>query len=769
MRTRLCLVATLAVVALACGDSPPAAPEPAATPTAAAILRVVPTAAPAQTVVTPAATAAPAQAVAAPTATPPVQRDVAPVGDVQSASDSTLDSLSPEAQEARDQLGGGSALVGRLGFGLLSLEEAILESDTIARVSLLSSTTSVATVEHSPEHVALLEFRLEVHEYLKGSGPNEIGALVGANYYTAADAEWARTLVAAAHDTRWDDRQAIVFLNYPEPGLEVPELGAGQYWLADVGGALSGYLDMYTVASPWNKLWLPEARQTAGRSLSEPGRPEPVLFMLDVPSGTPQGARSSAAASGPTISLSDLKSRIATLETEASTGGTPEYRDCVEYYYNYRRKVASNIAINGRAPWRFNRSIEAGLPAGTVVYERTLPSFSWTGKPGPKWFEGPDKDLMEFNLITVATSTEGWAKYRTQQVTTRPLPAGSYTYHANGLSSRSEGCGKDWSFSANRSVTTLTVTLTSDRTLHEAFFDPVAIATAVGADNSNGVLEPTDFALDTTTTTISSLKWEDGAVTMTLSPTASLADYAVDVIDVNGTTTLSLTSDNASTTPLTWTVTDKPWSDGDLLMLRIHKPISTDATLSNLALSGIDLTFSTATTTYTASVPATTTQTTVTPTTNHASASYVVKLGGVADDDGTIPLAAGENLITIDVTAEDAVTTRTYSITIARATPSAPVTVTLIPRVNGLTFFDIDIQWNYSGSCENYLVAITTATNYQISFLGFHPPETSSHYVEGGWLYDDVPDFWVVVECRTSGQTQEVGRASLRAAHPDNN
>ena len=64
---------------------------------------------------------------------------------------------------------------------------------------------------------------------------------------------------------------------------------------------------------------------------------------------------------------------------------------------------------------------------------------------------------------------------------------------------------------------------------------------------------------------------------------------------------------------------DKPWSDGDLLMLRIHKPISTDATLSGLALSGIDLTFNPATTTYTASVPATTTQTTVTPTTNHDS------------------------------------------------------------------------------------------------------------------------------------------------------
>ena len=145
-----------------------------------------------------------------------------------------------------------------------------------------------------------------------------------------------------------------------------------------------------------------------------------------------------------------------------------------------------------------------------------------------------------------------------------------------------------------------------------------------------------------------------------------------------------------------------------------------------------------------------------------------MKLGGVVDDDGTIPLAVGANVVSVEVTAEDAVTAQTYTVTVTRATPSEPVSLTLIPRVDFLTFFDIDIQWNYSGSCENYFVAITTATNYQISFLGFHPPETSSHYVQGGWLYDNVPDFWVVVECRASGDSQEVGRASLRAAHPDN-
>ena len=53
----------------------------------------------------------------------------------------------------------------------------------------------------------------------------------------------------------------------------------------------------------------------------------------------------------------------------------------------------------------------------------------------------------------------------------------------------------------------------------------------------------------------------------------------------------------------------------------------------------------------------------MTPTTSHDSATYHVKLGGVVDDDGTIPLAAGANVITIDVTAEDGSTTRTYTVT----------------------------------------------------------------------------------------------------------
>ena len=100
----------------------------------------------------------------------------------------------------------------------------------------------------------------------------------------------------------------------------------------------------------------------------------------------------------------------------------------------------------------------------------------------------------------------------------------------------------------------------------------------------------------------------------------------------------------------------------------------TDATLSALTLSGIDIgTFDSATTSYSAQVANAVAQTTVTPTLNHSGASYVIKLGGVIDTDGVIPLAVGSNTITIEVTAQDSVTTRIYTVSVTRGdTPRSP-------------------------------------------------------------------------------------------------
>ena len=124
------------------------------------------------------------------------------------------------------------------------------------------------------------------------------------------------------------------------------------------------------------------------------------------------------------------------------------------------------------------------------------------------------------------------------------------------------------------------------------------------------------------------------------------------------------------------------------------EPPSTDATLSALTLSGIDFgTFASGTTSYTASVANSVTETTVTPTVNDSGATYVIKLGGVTDADGVVSLAEGSNVITIEVTAEDDTTTRTYTVTVTRAEPPSTDAT-----LSGLTLSGIDFGTFASGT-----------------------------------------------------------------------
>ena len=107
-------------------------------------------------------------------------------------------------------------------------------------------------------------------------------------------------------------------------------------------------------------------------------------------------------------------------------------------------------------------------------------------------------------------------------------------------------------------------------------------------------------------------------------------------------------------------------------------PASTDATLSNLALSNVDFgAFASSTTWYTASVANDVAETIVTPTVNNDGATYAIKLGGVTDADGTVPLAVGSNVIAVVVTAEDGNTAKTYTVTVTRAAPPLSADATL--------------------------------------------------------------------------------------------
>ena len=666
-------------------------------------------------------------------------------------------------------------------LGVRSTEELILAAPVIVRAELLRITTSVipSTLEPGSSYYnPVLEFHFRVHEYLKGSGPNEIVALVDdlGFHDTEAQARSQLARMKAAHDTRWDNRQAILFLS--DVSDRFPSLSSSRPRL----GYISHQNELvYEISNRWAKVWLPAASNVSSRSTATAD----PLFLLDAPRPprASDGTRSTATvdtSTSPTISLSGLKQKISSVLAEANASSSPAWKRCIQGAYQIEREQRYKVETTGSSAFtQFLDKIRSGLPAGVVVWTASgLASIDEPREIGRHWFTRPHGDLFSFTA-TDFQPRQGDAPYilyTRNVVTARPLIPGDLQFGYNSVPLSIDRCGKFPNKPVELMEMFLTVTDNVPRgVLHESYFDPVTIGSSVGANGSNGVLKPNTLTIDDSTATIESLKWEDGAVTMTLNPTASLANYAIDFIDVNGTTTLSLSSDNASTTPLTWTVPDKPWSDGDLLMLRIHKPISNDATLSGLALSGVDITFSTATTTYTASVPATTTQTTVTPTTSHDSATYVVKLGGVVDDDGTIPLAAGDNVITIDVTAEDAVTTQTYTVTVTRATPSEPITVTLTPRVEGSeTYVNITIEWNDPQPCDGqYMVALYSTSDYLVTFMGFHPAPATTSLSRETYLWWDLrffPDRWAGVSCDPSDYSgrRELGRVSLRAAHPDN-
>ena len=226
-------------------------------------------------------------------------------------------------------------------------------------------------------------------------------------------------------------------------------------------------------------------------------------------------------------------------------------------------------------------------------------------------------------------------------------------------------------------------------------------------------LSSVDFGIFDSTTTSYTAQVANGVSQTPVTPTVnhSGASYVIKLGGVedpdgeislavgNNVITVEVTAEDDSTTR-TYTIT-----------VTRAEPASTDATLSALALSGVDFgTFDSTTTSYTAKVANGVSQTPVTATVNHSGASYVIKLGGVEDPDGEISLAVGSNVITVEVTAEDDSTTRTYTITVTRAEPASTDATLSALALSGVDFGTFDSTTpSYTAQVANS-VSQTTVT-----------------------------------------------------------
>ena len=230
-------------------------------------------------------------------------------------------------------------------------------------------------------------------------------------------------------------------------------------------------------------------------------------------------------------------------------------------------------------------------------------------------------------------------------------------------------------------------------------------------------LSAVDFGIFDSTTTSYTAQVANGVTQTTVTPTVndSGASYVIKlggVQDVDGVIslaegsnviTIEVTAEDDSTTR-TYTVT-----------VTRAEPPSTDATLSALTLSGIDFgTFASGTTSYTAQVANSVTQTTVTAAVNQSGASHVIKLGGVTDADGVVVLRVGNNVITVEVTAEDDSTTRTYTVTVTRAEPASTDATLSALALSGIDFGTFDsTTTSYTAQVANGVseTTVTSAVN----------------------------------------------------------
>ena len=304
--------------------------------------------------------------------------------------------------------------------------------------------------------------------------------------------------------------------------------------------------------------------------------------------------------------------------------------------------------------------------------DATLSALSLTGYNTRASTSSP-VDIGTFDPGTMSYTSS--VAHGIRKVTVEPTlshSAASYIIRIHGV----QGPSWDWVF-VGSNVITVEVTagdLSTTKTYTVTVTRPEASTDATLSGLTLGNIDFGTFASDTTSYT-ASVAHSVSEITVTPTVNDSGAEHVIKLdgrpvslrillfghvpLSVGSNIiTVEVTAEDLSTTK-TYTVTVT------------RAAASTDATLSGLTLSSVDFgTFASSTTSYTAEVDSSVTETTATPTVNDSGATHVIKLGGVEDPDGMVSLRIGSNVITVEVTAEDGETTKTYTVGVNRAAAS---------------------------------------------------------------------------------------------------
>ena len=173
-------------------------------------------------------------------------------------------------------------------------------------------------------------------------------------------------------------------------------------------------------------------------------------------------------------------------------------------------------------------------------------------------------------------------------------------------------------------------------------------------------------------------------ISLAVSGTAASSDYSLSATELtlragagSATATVTATDDvileGGETVTVTASHGGQSVGSATITIEANDTPLSNDATLSSLVLSGVDIgAFNSGTTGYSAIVGYDVSSTTVTadPSDDGASVTIADANGSAQGTSRAVSLSSGDNVIIVTVTAEDGSTTKVYTATVARAEPN---------------------------------------------------------------------------------------------------
>ena len=254
-----------------------------------------------------------------------------------------------------------------------------------------------------------------MHEHLKGSGPTALLVVVrgGHEYSTEAEARVYADYQVQARVTIWDARQAVLFLEAPARPY-TPAGGGGAAGSSETTSpAVLQFTRLNLNQPPWaysvltlSRAWLP-AQDTPAQGEA------PTAFITDGTQSPP-----------PTITLADLRARIAALAAELKAGdGIEGYAACI-----YGRILRERYRrADPWTPLQESVAMGSGSAAGTEVSRGTNayrdPQYS------RYWLSGSDSG--RFRPLVIDADGVPSTGYDHSLATTRPLPSGTYHVRYN--------------------------------------------------------------------------------------------------------------------------------------------------------------------------------------------------------------------------------------------------------------------------------------------------------------------------------------------------